>query len=389
MHLTTEEEKMYDGEYGWAPQICMRILIRLGDLFDATKLIPIKSAHLSGVSYKTMGDAPIEFLEKLAETGKAKVEATLNPSSLDPEMTRFSKKRHEKQRYIIDLYKKIGAIPTLTCTPYYLKQLQQGSHLAWAESSAVIYANSVLGAYTNREGSPSALAAAIIGKTPNYGMHKPENREPTVLVNVDTKLENEAEFGALGIYLGKLLNDKTPFLDGLPKHTNDDDLKQLGAAVATTGMTTVFTTKKSIKKTWRETMTVERKDIETTIEGLNTEVKQPDLVLLGCPHCSLGELKEVAKFLRGKKIRSDLRLWVCTSKWLREHVSSYVNVIEAAGGHAVCDTCAIVTWLKDLGINSIMTNSAKTAYYAPSMNKVDTLFAPLIECLRTACLKRR
>jgi len=279
-------------------------------------------------------------------------------------MTRFSKKRHEKQRYIIDLYKKIGAIPTLTCTPYYLKQLQQGSHLAWAESSAVIYANSVLGAYTNREGSPSALAAAIIGKTPNYGMHKPENREPT-------------------------LNDKTPFLDGLPKHTNDDDLKQLGAAVATTGMTTVFTTKKSIKKTWRETMTVERKDIETTIEGLNTEVKQPDLVLLGCPHCSLGELKEVAKFLRGKKIRSDLRLWVCTSKWLREHVSSYVNVIEAAGGHAVCDTCAIVTWLKDLGINSIMTNSAKTAYYAPSMNKVDTLFAPLIECLRTACLKRR
>ncbi|MDH5495248.1 MAG: aconitase X catalytic domain-containing protein, partial [Candidatus Bathyarchaeota archaeon] len=166
MHLTTEEEKMYDGEYGWACQISMRILTRLGDLFSATKLIPIKSAHLSGVSYKTLGDAPIEFLEELAKTaGKARVEVTLNPSSLDPNLTKFSRNKHEKQRQIIGLYKKMGADPTLTCTPYYLKQPLQGFHFAWAESSAVVYANSVLGVYTNREGSPSALAAALVGKT--------------------------------------------------------------------------------------------------------------------------------------------------------------------------------------------------------------------------------
>jgi len=385
MHLTTKEEKMYDGEYGWAPQICMRILTRLGDMFDATKLIPIESAHLSGVSYKTIGDAPIEFLDELAKTGKAKVETTLNPSSLDPQMIRFSEKRHEKQQHIIDLYKKIGATLTLTCTPYYLKQPQQGSHLAWAESSAVIYTNSVLGAYTNREGSPSALAAAIIGKTPNYGIHKPENREPTVLVNVDAKLKDEAEFGALGIYLGKLLNDKIPFLGGLSKYTNDG-FKQLGAAMATAGMTPIFKTRKPPKKTWQETMTVKRKEIESTMERLTTTAKQPDLIFLGCPHCSLEELKKVAIFLRGKKIRNNLRLWVCTSRWLKEGAKNYVNVIEEAGGHVVCDTCAIVTWLKDLGIDSIMTNSAKTAYYAPTMNKVGTLFAPLKECLKTACL---
>jgi len=386
MHLTTEEEKIYDGEYGWARQVSMRILTRLGDLFGAEKLISIKSAHLSGVSYKTLGDAPIEFLEELAKTaGKAAVEATLNPSSLDPDYAaKFSKSQQEKQRCIIALYKKMGAAPTLTCTPYYLKQPRQGWHLAWAESSAVIYANSVLGAYTNREGSPSALAAALIGKTPNYGMHKPENREPAVLVNIETELRNKAEFGALGIHLGKLLNDKTPLLNGLPPHSNDD-LKQLGAAMATAGMTSMFQTGEPAEKTWLEKVTVERREIENIMEGLSTTSEKPDLVFLGCPHCSLEEIKEVATFLEGKRVRDDLQLWVCTSRWMKKKAKSHVKVIEEAGGHVVCDTCAIVTWLKDLGVDSVMTNSAKTAYYAPTMNKVNTMFAPVSECLKTAC----
>ncbi|MDH5448040.1 MAG: aconitase X catalytic domain-containing protein [Candidatus Bathyarchaeota archaeon] len=384
--MTTEEEKMYDGEYGWACQISMRILTRLGDLFSATKLIPIKSAHLSGVSYKTLGDAPIEFLEELAKTaGKARVEVTLNPSSLDPNLTKFSRNKHEKQRQIIGLYKKMGADPTLTCTPYYLKQPLQGFHFAWAESSAVVYANSVLGVYTNREGSPSALAAALVGKTPDYGMHRPENREPAVLVNVETRLRNEAEFGALGIRLGNLLNDKIPLLKGLPKHDNDD-LKQLGAAMATAGMTTIFQTGKPVEKTWQEKVSVEREDIENTMESLSTTAEQPDLVFLGCPHCSIEELEEAATFLEGKRVKDNLRLWICTSRWLKEKAENYVNIVEEAGGHVVCDTCAIVTWLRDLGINSVMTNSAKTAYYAPTMNKVDALFASLSECLETACL---
>jgi predicted aconitase len=387
MHLTAEEEKMHDGEYGWALQVSMRILARLGDLFDATKLIPIESAHLSGVSYKTIGDAPVEFLEELAKTaGKARVETTLNPSCFDPDYpTRPSTERREKQRHIISLYANMGAASTLTCTPYYVKQPSKASHLAWAESSAVIYANSVSGAYTNREGSPSALAAALVGKTPDCGMHRPENREPTVLVNVETELRNEAEFGALGIFLGKLVNDKIPLLNGLPRHT-DDDFKQLGAAMATSGMATMFEAGKPVTKTWQEKITVERRDIEKTKESLSTKAEKVDLVFLGCPHCSLEEMIEVAKLLEGRIVRDSLQLWVCTSRWLKERAKNYVNIIEQAGGHVVCDTCAVVTWLKELGINSVMTNSAKTAYYAPTMNKVDTFFAPLSECLKTACL---
>jgi len=209
--LTKEEERILDGEHGWASQICMKILVKLGELFDATKLIPINSAHVSGVSYKTLGDASVEFLDALANAGgKAKVKATLNPQSFDMEYLRkrLGESLWLKQLNVIRHFEKMGFQQSFTCTPYYLETPRQGSHLAWAESSAVVYANSVLKAWTNREGGPSALAAAIIGKTPDHGVHKPENRRPTVLVKLETRLRSEIEFGALGIFLGKTLETK-------------------------------------------------------------------------------------------------------------------------------------------------------------------------------------
>ncbi|MCK4439886.1 DUF521 domain-containing protein, partial [Candidatus Bathyarchaeota archaeon] len=218
MYLTREEERIYNGECGWANQICMKILVRLGELFNATSLIPISSAHVSGVSYKTLGDAPAEFLRALADADrKAKARATLNPQSFDPEYLsrKLPERIREKQSDILRQFEKMGLSMSLTCTPYYLEKPKHGSHLAWAESSAVVYANSVLGAWTNREGGPSALAAAITGKTPDYGMHRDENRQPNILVDVRTSLQSKAEFGALGIYLGKILEDKIPVIQGL------------------------------------------------------------------------------------------------------------------------------------------------------------------------------
>ncbi len=184
MYLTKEEERILNGENGWANQTCMRILVRLGELFDAEKLIPINSAHVSGISYKTLGDAPIEFLKALADAdAKVKVKTTLNPQSLDPEylIKKLPNDLQQKQLDILRQFDRMGLTESLTCTPYYLGKLKRGSHMAWAESSAVVYANSVLGSWTNREGGPSALAAAIIGKTPDYGIHKPENRHPNIL----------------------------------------------------------------------------------------------------------------------------------------------------------------------------------------------------------------
>jgi len=338
------------------------------------------------VSYKHLGDAAIDFLNELADKGgRAQTLATLNPSSFDQEylVKRYSKERFAKQTSIIELYKKMLIRPTLTCTPYYLKKPHQGQHLAWSESSAVVYANSVLNAWTNREGAPSALAAALVGKTPNYGVHQPENRQSNVLVKLETELSTEADYGALGIHLGKLLKDKVPTLRGL--RGSDDELKQLGAAMASSGMTALFHIEEPSKREKLETISVEAKDIEETTYSLCTTDRTPDLVFIGCPHCSRNEVKSVARALEGKKVRKEAQLWVCTSRYVKERAKNYVNVIERAGGHVLCDTCVLVTWIKDAGVDTLMTNSAKTAFYAPMLNDVDVTLASPTQCMEAAC----
>lgn len=385
MHLTKHEEQVYNGEFGWAKQVSMRILVRLGELFHATELIPINSAHVAGVSYKTLGDAPIEFLQAIADTGaRIKTKATLNPQSYDTQyfMNKLPKKLYRKQSNILNQFKKMGFSMSLTCTPYYLKKPNPDSHLAWAESSAVVYTNSILRAWTNREGGPSALASAIIGKTPNYGMHKAENRKPHVKVDIRTPLRNESEFGALGILLGRTLKDKIPLIQGL-KDTSEEKLKQLGAALATTGMVNMFHYTSQPDNTLEE-ISVEAEDLKNTTNSLTTgsDIK-PDLVFIGCPHCSSKEIRKIAKIIDGKKIRTGTKFWVCTSRYVRERNTEAVKNIEKGGGHVLTDMCTIVSWTEEVGINSIMTNSAKTAYYAPTLNKAETIFAPLKQCLKT------
>ena len=388
MYLTKKEERVYDGDFGWANQVCMKILVRLGELFNATKLIPISSAHVSGVSYKTLGDAPSDFLEALANAdAKVTAKATLNPQSFDRE---YLRKRLpldlcQKQLDIMACFEKMGFTDSLTCTPYYLENPKRGSHLAWAESSAVVYANSVTGAWTNREGGPSALAAAIIGKTPDYGIHKAENRQPKVLIKLEKQLQSEVEFGALGIFLGKILEDKIPIVQGL-QNVSKDNLKQLGAALASTGMVNMFYCEnRDVKFSEIEKIDVETRDIKQTIENLTTtSTQEPDLVFVGCPHCSLNEIKQTADLVGSGKVKDGAELWVCTSRHIKEKAGKYVKKIEKSGGHVLTDTCAVVTWTDKLGIKTIMTNSAKTAHYVPTLNKAETRLAPLKECVQTA-----
>ncbi len=192
------------------------------------------------------------------------------------------------------------------------------------------------------------------------------------------------EFGALGIHVGKLLKDKIPAFEGLSNYT-DDCLKQLGAGLASSGMSTMFHYKEPYAERKIETVSVEAKDIENTIESLSNTREAPDLIFIGCPHCSLSEVRNVAQALEGKKVREDTKLWVCTSRHVRGKAEEYVKIIERAGGNVLCDTCAVVTWINKLGIDVMMTNSAKTAYYAPTLNKVNVSLASLGQCVDTAC----
>jgi predicted aconitase len=388
MYLTREEERIYDGEHGWANEKCMKILVRLGELFDAKRLIPVESAHVSGVSYKTLGDAPIEYLKAIASNGaEARARATTNPNSLDEYLqAKLEPNLLIKQLDILKQFERMGFTQSSTCTPYYLERPSTGSHIAWAESSAVVYANSVLGAWTNREGGPSALAAAIIGKTPNYGIHQLENRQPQVLVRLRTRPRNDIEFGALGIHLGRVLKDQIPTIEGLWGE-RDDDLKQLCAAAASTGMINMFHCQKTCetRTDTARSVTVGSEDIENTIKDLNTASEQePDLVFIGCPHCSLNEIKQVADLMDGRKVKPGTEFWVCTSDYVKGIAKNHVQRIERSGGHVLAGVCTVVSWTEALGIRTIMTNSAKTAYYAPTLNKAATILATKEDCLKTA-----
>lgn len=246
MYLTKEEEKILDGEYGEVLRRCMNLLVSLGDIYGADKLIPISSAQISGVSYKTIKDIGLEFLEDFAkEDVKVKVYATLNPAGMDLDIWRelgIDEKFAKKQLRIIEAFKKMEVEISCTCTPYLTGNLPRfGEHISWAESSAVSFANSVLGAKTNREGGPSALAAAIIGKTPYYGYHLDENRKTTHIIELDGQLISnfkygESFYGALGYLVGKIVKNGIPYFENLYKlNPNNDNLKSLGAAMAASG----------------------------------------------------------------------------------------------------------------------------------------------------------
>jgi len=178
--LTRLEERMLAGEYGYAAQKAMEILVALGKIYGAERMIEIRSAQISGVSYSNLGEEGLEFLLKLAEDGCVRVPTTLNPCGMDLEEWRemgIPEDFAEKQLRVIEAYRRLGVEPTLTCTPYLAGNMPEfGDHVAWSESSAVIYINSVIGARTNREGGPSALAAAITGRTPLYGLHLDDAR---------------------------------------------------------------------------------------------------------------------------------------------------------------------------------------------------------------------
>ena len=210
----------------------------------------------------------------------------------------------------------------------------------------------------------------------------PENCQPNVLVNAETKLRNETEYGALGIYLGRILKEEIPAIQGIDK--DRDKLKQLSAAIATTGMTNMFKIGLTSQKT-TEKITVETKDLKGTVEELSTaKDKKPDLVFIGCPHCSIKEMRKIAKAVKGKKVKSGIEFWVCTSCHVGEETSEYIRQIEKCGGHVLTGVCTVVSFTEKLGIKTMMTNSAKTAYYAPTLSKAEATLAPIEQCLKTA-----
>ncbi|MER2013343.1 MAG: aconitase X catalytic domain-containing protein [Methanobrevibacter sp.] len=385
MFLTKKEEQMCDGEFGETVRKSMDILVALGDIYGASKLVDITSAQVSGVSYKTIGEAGLEYLEDLAGDGLgvASVNASLNPPGTDLDNWRelgFPEDFSVKQNKIVDAYAKLGISKTCTCTPYLVGNVPRfADHVSWSESSAVAYVNSVIGARTNREGGPAALAAAIVGKTPLYGFHLEQNRKANLVVNVTTELKG-ADFGALGYIIGKVVGSGVPYFK-LKNTPDNNDLKTLGAALASSGSVALYHMenvtpeyKQADAEEVEDIMFISEKDILKTREDLTTTDREPDLICLGCPHASLEEIKRVANIVHGKTIKN--KLWICTSVSVKATADrmGYTKSIEQAGGNVVCDTCMVVAPIEDMGFEVIGVNSAKAANYVPSMCGLDVVY---------------
>ncbi len=383
MYLTKEQEKMLKGEYGEVVEKFMRLLVKLGEIYKADRLIPITSVQIAGVSYKSIGDPGLEFLEDIASKNiKVKVPSFLNPAGVDLENTNeFPEYFVEKQKRIIDTYRRLGIRITATCTPYLIGVLPRfGEHVAWSESSAVSFVNSVLGARTNREGALSSLASSICGFTPNYGLHLDENRNPHFLVKVNVKLKSISDFGALGYLVGKIVGGKIPYFTGLSGDV--DQLKALGAAMAASGAVALYHVEgvtpeaNYVDKSDVEKISIDEFDIKKAYEELGNEEK-PDLITIGCPHASIKEIEYVARKLKNKKIK--IPIWIFTSrpmKMLAEKLG-YVKIIEEAGGRVFADTCMVVSPMEEMNYRVVATNSGKAAKYLPGLCKKVVVFNSL------------
>jgi predicted aconitase len=367
----------------------------MGEIFDANRLISIKSAQISGISYKTIGESGLEFIQDFSRLGaKISVYAFINPAGMDLDHWKEMGVPEDfalNQKKIISALNEIGVESTCTCTPYLLEKIPKyGEHLAWAESSAVIYANSVLGAMTNREGGPNALASAIIGKTPLFGFHIKENRKPTISINVQDELKNELDFSLLGFFIGKKSSGEIPLINLPTNLINNVFLKTLGAAMATSGGQAIYHIRnvtpefKDFKhEKLKEKITVKRQDLIETKESLSQEI-DPDIVFIGCPHCSIEEIKEISQISKG--IQFVKKLYVCTSRYVWKIAKSkgYIDEIEKAGGRVVKDTCMVVTPLERMGISRVMTNSSKAANYLPTLSKSKVCLRDLKGCMNYA-----
>ena len=403
MRLTEEEQYMLSDAAPAATSMAMRILVSTARLMGAERLVPVTCAHIDGCLY--YGDAGVAFAERLVELGgRVEVPSTLNVGSLDllhPELVRADADYRDKSRRLMNAYLALGCVPSWTCAPYqagYRPGL--GEQIAWAESNAIVFANSVLGARTNRYGDYFDICAAITGRAPFTGLHRDENRLATVLADLGdipgALLAQETFYPVLGAWLGRVAGAEIVAFQGIPEDVSEDRLKALAAAAASTGQVGLFhvigVTPEAasmdaafggrqparVLRPSLEEMREER-DRLSTASGSNI-----DCIALGSPHFSFDECTRLARDCEGLVFR--VPVYVCTRPDLLPKLekTGARQAIEQAGGTFVVGTCVVVTPILQNASGTLMTNSAKFAHYGPSTVNHDVVYGSLQDCVRSA-----
>ncbi|MCZ6582557.1 MAG: aconitase X catalytic domain-containing protein [Thaumarchaeota archaeon] len=375
MELTKTEEEAIDGKHGKTLQIAYRILSAIGKATDAEKLVPIYWAHLSGVNYNTIGDAGEEFLSELSEHARFKVRTTVNPMGFDLDTVSkygLEDKFIKKQQSIQNSYERMGALPSFSCIPYEIFNLpDKGTHVAFGESNAAIYANSVANLITNRESAFSALASAITGKSPYSDLRKDGSQDPSLTVRMKVNEKDELAFGLLGYFTGKVA-DTSVTISGV-KEVDMRSCKSLCAGLGTSGTCGKFI----LGEKEGETIDFDKKEMQETKDELNTTDKG-DIITLGSPQLGLNELLDLSNMLKGKKFTKRCMIFCPRAAQEQARKLGYTNEIQRAGGEILSDCCICLTPLIDKkNIDDVITNSVKGAYYLKNTNQVDVNLKPL------------
>jgi len=400
MYLTDEEKRMMDGEYGYGAQLGMKILVTLGKVFDAEKLVEVQHAHVAGTGFKTFGEVGVKWLEDLVKKNvKVRIPTTLNCIGIDRATDLgFPKEKVDWQMRISDAYKNMGCTAIHTCTPYWCGYVPRlGEHISWSESSAVVYANSVLGARDNREGAQSSFASALTGRTPCYGMHITENRRGQVLVKVVDKPSGYSEYSAIGAYIGKMITEKIAVYDGFVNPRNED-LATLGAAMACTGGVPMFhavgytpeapTVEAAFGgNTDYDVLEITRKEIEEGFQiATRSESREVDLVTLGCPELTIEQVKEIAEKMDGRKKKDGMTVWLQTNAYVKgmSEQLGYTEIIQKFGGILTQDACTCLSYPELIGLKTMACNSTKVSFYTPGSNGLNIWCGDTDQCIETA-----
>jgi predicted aconitase len=404
LYLTSDEQAMLGGEAGPALQVAARLLVWLAEITGADHLVPVAAAHVDGCLYH--GPVSIDFASRLVEgEGRVCVPTTLNVGGVDllhPALFRGDPAVGRAARDLMKLYVALGCRPTWTCAPYQLEQRPAfGEHVAWAESNAIVFANSVLGARTERYGDFTDIAAALMGRVPHAGLHRDEGRHATVCFSVrglsPALAASDVMFAALGHFVGRHAGAAVPVIDGLERAT-EDQLKALGAAAASSGAVAMFhcvgLTPEAPTLTAAcgghqpaRVIDVGIAELSAAARELNSAGDEPlGAVSVGTPHFSITEFQELRSLLDGRQVSDRVEFFVSTARHVLAEVTSrgWLDGLSRSGVRVVTDTCTYITPILSPRPGTVMTNSAKWAWYAPNNLGVQAVFGSLRECVESA-----
>ena len=391
MELSSAEEKLLRGEGGEAKRFAMEIVSAVGDAVGADSLVPIKSAHVLA-HYSSLHDAGVDVLERFAESeGKFAVPTSVDPASIDLQQWRsfgIPEEYARQQFRLCDAYAKLGGMRCWTCVQYQVCNFPKaGEAVAWAESSAVVFANSVLGARSNKITAGMDVACAILGLTPRFGMLEDEKRVASIAFKLQAGALDDLDYRSVGFYIGRKAGSRVPALLGLPSGITSDVIKHLGAAAAAAGPVTMVhlpgvtpgtkTLADATNGGAVETMDITRSELEQVQSDLNQTEEFPDLVAFGVPHLSVNELGLLSKMLEGRKLKQGVRMYAYTSAQAFDMAerTGILEGIEAAGARVSHSTDAEISPLRKLGFNVVMTNSAKLAEIVSSEGEIRIRYA--------------